>query len=506
MKQYFYLLVILFLASCSNNKVANYESINSDIIPKPISVEITEGSFVLDKNTSFVADPSMRNSAMFLHGFIAKGFGLDFGETKTGNTIEFVLDTNITDNEAYKILIQQHNIEIRANGDKGAFFAVQTMKQLLPASFENLSFHKKSVSLPLLRIIDSPRYKYRGFMLDVSRHFFTVKELKRVIDLLAIYKINTLHLHLSDDQGWRIEIKSWPNLTAYGSKSSVKNEKGGFYTQLDYIDIQNYALKRHIEVIPEIDMPGHTNAALASYPELNCNGKVPALYSGTEVGFSSFCVDKEITYTFVDDVLRELSEITIGRYIHIGGDESKSTDEDDYIVFINNVRKMVKSHGKIPIGWDEIANADIEDGAIVQYWGDVENVQLAASKNAHIIMSPADRIYLDIKYNDSTKLGLRWSGLNDVQDAYSWKVDSLVSGVSGDNIIGVEAPLWTETIVNGYDIEYMVFPRIVGVAEIAWSQEKDINWQDYKVRLSKQKSRFEAYGINYYKSEKVDWK
>ena len=485
--------------------MASYKSTNIDIIPKPISVEITEGSFVLDKNTSFTVDSSMRNSAMFLQAFLAKGFGLDFGETKTGNTIKFVLDSSIIDNEAYEILIKQHSIEIRANGDKGAFFAVQSFKQLLPASFVNMTFHNESVSLPLLRITDSPRYKYRGFMLDVSRHFFSVDEVKRLIDLLAIYKINTLHLHLSDDQGWRIEIKSWPNLTAYGSKSSVNNEKGGFYTQQDYIDIQNYALIRHIEVIPEIDMPGHTNAALASYPELNCDGKAPELYTGIEVGFSSFCVDKDITYTFIDDVLRELSEITIGRYIHIGGDESKSTDKDDYIVFINKVRKMVKSHGKIPIGWDEIANADIENGAIVQYWGDVENVQLAARKNAQIIMSPADRIYLDIKYNDSTKLGLRWAGLNDVQDAYSWKVDSLVSRVSGDNIIGVEAPLWTETIINDDNIEYMVFPRIVGVAEIAWSQEKDINWQDYRIRLSKQKSRFEALGVNYYKSEKVKW-
>ncbi len=205
-----------------------------------------------------------------------------------------------------------------------------------------------------------PKYGYRGAMLDVARHFFTVDEVKKYIDLLAMYKINKLHLHLSDDQGWRIEIKSWPNLTNYGGSTEVGGGPGGFYTQEEYIELVSYAQERFITIIPEIDLPGHTNAALASYPELNCNGKSPDLYTGTEVGFSTLCANKEITFQFLDDVIREISEITPGPYFHIGGDESHVTKEEDYITFINRSQDMVLKYGKKVMGWDEIQNADLK--------------------------------------------------------------------------------------------------------------------------------------------------
>ena len=227
--------------------------------------------------------------------------------------------------------------------------------------------------MPTGVIRDAPKYSYRGAMLDVSRHFFTVEEVKQYIDLLALYKINHLHLHLSDDQGWRIEIKSWPNLTEYGGRSEVGGMTGGFYTQEEYKDLVAYAQDRFITVVPEIDIPGHTNAALASYPELNCNGKTAELYTGIEVGFSTLCVDNEITFQFLDDVIREISAITPGEYFHIGGDESLSTNEEDYIVFIDKTQDIVEKYGKNVMGWDEIQSSNIKPNTIAQYWADADN-------------------------------------------------------------------------------------------------------------------------------------
>ena len=501
-------LIILFFGfiSCTTKEIVDYKPSSLDIIPIPNKVSKTQGYFEVNNKTSLVFDNALENSAHFLNKYIAKGLGYELSNNSKNNSIVFAIDTDIVGIESYRISIDKKNMLIESRNDIGAFYAVQTIRQLLPSSFENETYNKNKVKFDLLKIEDSPRYNYRGFMLDVARHFFSVDDVKHIIDLLTIYKINILHLHLTDDQGWRIEIKSWPNLTEYGSKSSVNNEKGGFYTQEEYIEIQNYALKNHITIIPEIDMPGHINAALSSYPKLNCDNKATEPYSGIKVGFSSLCIKKDITYQFVDDVIREISEITSGDYIHIGGDESRETKEDDYISFINKTRNIVKSYGKEPIGWDEIVDADIESNAMLQFWGKVKNVKLAAKKGAKIIMSPSDKIYLDIKYNDSTNLGLTWAGLNNVEDAYNWEVDSLIEGVGGENIVGIEAPLWTETIVTSDDIEYMLFPRVIGVAEIAWSKKENRNWEEYKKRLSKQKLRLDNLEINYYKSDLVDWK
>ena len=502
------LFTILFIGSCTETKVEELKYIPTeiDIIPRPIIMEVADGFFEINSNTKIIGNSEMMNSINILRAYLSKGLKENIGDNGVGNTIIFLTDDELNNDEAYRIEVGKDVLSIKASSDKGAFYAIQTLRQIIPAEMENSTCKTNSLEVPYYKIYDSPRYEYRGFMLDVARHFYTVAEVKRVIDLLTIYKINTLHMHLTDDQGWRIEIKSWPALTLYGSTSSVNSERHGFYTQDEFLEIQAYALKHHIELIPEIDMPGHTNAALASYPILNCNGEAPELYTGVEVGFSSLCVAKDTTYAFINDVLREIAAITTGRYIHIGGDESHSTATADYITFINRVRKMVRDNGKEPIGWDEIANAEIEEGAIVQYWGDVKNAQLAAKKKARIIMSPADRIYLDIKYNDSTKLGLKWAGFNDVKDAYDWKVDNLVEGVYGDMIMGIEAPLWTETITSVDDIEYMMFPRIIGVAEIAWSDGGGRNWENYKVRLAKQKLRLEKLGVNFYKSDLVEWK
>jgi len=342
-------------------------------------------------------------------------------------------------------------------------------------------------------------------MLDVARHFFSVDDVRRYIDFLAYYKMNMLHLHLSDDQGWRIEIKSWPKLTEYGSSTQVGGGKGGFYTQEQYSAIVDYAKECYITIVPEIDMPGHTNAALASYPELNCDGKAKPLYTGTEVGFSTLCINKEITYKFIDDVIRELAAITPGPYINIGGDESHSTKVSDYIPFMERVQDIVAKYGKSSIGWDEIALSVMRSNTIAQHWSNAENADKAVRQGAKLLMSPANKAYIDMQYDKTTKLGLHWAAYIEVDAAYNWDPASLVPGIGKEHIVGVEAPLWAETLTNIDEIEYMVFPRLPGIAEIGWTPVPSRSWDEYKTRLGKHGERFEAMEIYYYRSPLVTW-
>jgi len=348
-----------------------------------------------------------------------------------------------------------------------------------------------------------PRFDWRGAMLDVARHFFGVDDVKRYIDLISHYKMNRLHLHLSDDQGWRIEIHSWPRLTEIGGSTQVGGEKGGFYTQEQYKEIVAYARGRHVTIVPEIDTPGHTNAALASYAELNSSEEAPVLYEGTQVGLSTLWIKSEITYTFLNDVIGELATLTPTPYIHIGGDEARSTPEEDYKYFIKRVQEIVASHGKIAVGWSEIGEAELLPDTIAQIWipAGYEN---ARRQGAKMILSPASKIYLDMKYDTSSPLGLDWAGLVSVKDAYDWEPGSFMEGLEESDILGLEAPLWTETILTIKDIEYMAFPRLPGVAELAWST-KDRSWEEYRQRLAAHGKHMQVLEINYFRSPDVDW-
>ncbi len=274
-------------------------------------------------------------------------------------------------------------------------------------------------------------------------------QVQRYIDQIALYKVNYLHLHLSDDQGWRIAINSWPNLAIYGGATAVGGDPGGFYTQADYSAIVAYAAARYITIVPEIDMPGHTNAALASYAQLNCSGVAPPRYTGTAVGFSSLCVPLPLTYVFIDQVLGEIAALTPGPYLHIGGDEASSTTPADYRTFINQAQQIVAGHGKTVVGWHDIVNATPLPSTVAQYWGTTASnsaVVAAAANGTKVIMLSANLTYLDMKYRGSTKLGQRWAGFIDVDKAYSWDPGNYLSGVTGSAVLGVEAPLWTETI------------------------------------------------------------
>jgi hexosaminidase len=316
--------------------------------------------------------------------------------------------------------------------------------------------------------------------------------------------MNSQHLHHADDQGWRIEIKKWPDLTAKGGRSEVGGTPGGFYTQDQYRELVAYAADRFITIVPEIDMPGHTNAALSSYAELNCDGVAPRVFTGTEVGFSALCVDKEITYRFIDEVVGEIAALTPGPYFHMGGDEVKTLKPEQYRAFVERVQTIVQKHGKQMIGWDEIAVASLLPTSIVQHWR--PDAKEGMSGAPRLIMSPANRVYLDMKYDADTALGLRWAGLVPLQTAYDWDPLTLVPGVRPDTILGVEAPLWSETLANMRDVEFMALPRLAIVAELAWKHSRDQHgWSQFRTRLGAQAPRWQAMGINFYRAPEIDW-
>jgi len=505
------------------------------IIPQPQRVASTGNKFLITESTGIAIEPGseeLRSIANYLANKLRPSTGYNLSVSPRANQTAagtILITTSGADallgEEGYELTITEDQVKLAAPQAAGLFRGIQTIRQLLPPAVER-NAQQKHVDwhLPTGTIRDYPNYPWRGMMLDVSRHFFSVEEVKRLLDLMAYYKLNVFHWSLTNDQGWRIEIKSWPKLTSYGGSTQVGGGKGGFYTQEDYKEVVRYAQERYITVVPEIDMPGHTNAALASYPELNCSEqtiklnpgnevkrKVPGLYTGIEVGFSTLCTSKEITYEFVDDVMGELAAMTPGPYIHIGGDESHATRKEDYIPFVKRVQEIVVRHGKKVVGWDEIATSALVPDAMAQVWADPKNGKLAIAQGGKVIMSPARKAYLDMSYDSTTKLGLHWAAYIEVDSAYAWEPTTYAQGIKRENIYGIESALWSETIQTRADIDYMVFPRLPGYAEIGWSATADgkpgsRNWEEYKGRLASHGPRFKAMGINFYQSKLVPWK
>ena len=508
------LSVSILVTSCNSKADEAPVSPFDALIPMPVSLKKDTGAFVLNEKTKILTDttPAVQKLATQFAEQLKPSLGFQMEVATAGandsNAIKLELHASEISlgKEGYNLSVSGKGVKITAADVAGLFYGLQTVRQLLPHSIESSTAAKGPWTIPATTISDKPEYAYRGSMLDVARHFFEVGDVKRYIDLISFYKMNTLHLHLSDDQGWRIEIKSWPNLTAIGGSTEVGGEKGGFYTQEQYKELVQYAADRFITIIPEIDMPGHTNAALASYPELNCNDTATKLYTGTEVGFSSLCTNKEVTYKFLDDVIREIASLTPGQYIHIGGDESHATKKEDYIPFMEKVQAIVKKHNKLAIGWDEIALSKIEPNTVAQYWADANNSTEAVKKGAKIIMSPARKIYLDMQYDSTSRIGLHWAAYIEVDSAYIWDPAILEPGIKRENILGIEAALWSETVTNMDDIEYLVFPRLPGYAEIGWSPAAQRDWKEYRVRLGNHGARMKAMQIGYYPSKKVDWK
>lgn len=531
-RSYLLMAGIVCLFSCKDSRPASTEARQrfESIIPKPVSATMTGGTFSLTGDTKILVNGSSKEAADvagFLVEKLKPATGFDFQvspgeETARKGAIFLTLEGADTDlgAEGYELTVEEDGVKIVAMTPAGLFWGVQTLRQLLPEAIEQSGAVAHGAwEVATGTIKDSPEYGWRGSMLDVARHFFSVEDVKHYIDMISLYKINTLHLHLSDDQGWRIQIDSWPNLTQVGSRNSVGGGKGGFYTKEQYAVIVDYAARHFITIIPEIDMPGHINAALVSYRELlpgpairrepggpEANKPTPGVvHTGIEVGFSTLDIKKDVTFKFVNDVVRELAEMTPGPYLHIGGDEAAVTKKPDYIAFINRFKEIVKANNKKMIGWEEIAQADIDSTIIVQYWSSKEHAREAAEKGAKMIFSPAQKVYLDMQYDSTTKLGLHWAAYIEVDSSYMWDPATFTHDIGRDQILGVEAPLWSETLVTMDDVEYMLFPRLPGVAEVGWTAAGDRDWNEYKTRLANHSKRWEVMDINFYRSPKVAW-
>jgi hexosaminidase len=485
---------------------------SSPVVPAPESMVAAGEPFVLDGSTRVSAQGDATAVAEYLVAALRVPTGLPLAvtpEPATHGAISLRLDGE-TDlgAEGYHLDITAESVRIHAHESAGLFRGVQTLRQLLPAVVEHDTVQAGPWRLPGVRIVDRPRFSWRGAMLDVARHFFTVDEVKRFIDLAVLYKINIIHLHLTDDQGWRIAIGSRPELTGIGASTEVGGGRGGFYTKADYRDIVEYAGRRYVTVVPEIDVPGHTNAALASYPELNCDGLAPEPFTGTQVGFSALCLDLPPTYAFLEEVFGEVAAMTPGPFVHVGGDEARTIPEHEYAAFASWIQKLVASTGKSVVGWQELAIGELEPGTVVQYWNPGEGparVVEAIGTGARVILSPADRVYLDMKYDARTAIGNDWAGYVDVRDAYEWDPATIIDGVTAADVLGVEAALWTETVADIDQVEFMTIPRLPAIAEVAWSAADRREWRDFRRRLAAHAPRWQAMGVNFHHSAQVPW-
>jgi len=482
------------------------------LVPAPAAMTLTGGApFSVARTTAIVADPGNPEVSAIADMLAAQlrrptSFAFAIGPTAGPGAIVLRLggDASLGE-EGYSLSVTSDSVRLIANRPAGLFHGIQTIRQLLPADVESdMGSERSQWEIPALTITDTPRFAWRGAMLDVARHFFTVDEVGQFIDLLALYKMNVLHLHLADDQGWRIQLNSRPKLTSMGSLTQVGGGRGGFFTQQDYQDIIKYAAARYILIVPEIDMPSHINAALIGYPEIACSQRSPALYSGTDVGWSALCVDKEETYAFVDDVVREISGMTPGPYFHIGGDEVHSLSKEQYIKFVERAQSIVNKYGKRMIGWEEIAQARLTPTTIAQQWKS-DSTAAAMAQGIKLILSPSQKIYLDMKYTPATTLGLHWAAYVEVRDAYDWDPATFMKGVAEQNIVGVEAPFWSETLRNIGAVTYLALPRLPAVAEIGWTPQANRSWESFRSRIVTHEPRWTFLGFNYYRSPQLPW-
>ncbi|MBM7490263.1 hexosaminidase [Micromonospora luteifusca] len=489
----------------------------TDVVPAPQQVQPdpTE-DWVLPAEAVIVAtaDPAALAVAAHLAELLrpATGYPLPVADTTTpdpADGIALVLDeTDDLGAEGYRLDITTNGVRVTAGTATGLFYGVQTLRQLLPPAIESPVPVSEHWALPGGSITDAPRFPYRGAMLDVARHFFAVEDVLRVIEHLARYKLNHLHLHLTDDQGWRIAVDSWPKLTGVGATTEVGGGPGGHYTKADYRRIVSYAAARHITVVPEIDLPGHTNSALVAYPELAPDKIAPPPYTGTEVGFSYVDPADERTYDFIADVLGEVAALTPGPWLHIGGDEAFKVKGEVYTGFVERAQRIVAGLGKTVVGWHQLAPAGHLDGRVLQWWGtngEDPTTADAVRRGARLILSPGNHAYLDMKYAPDTPIGHDWAGLIDVRKAYDWDPGTHLADVPAEAVLGVEAPLWTESVTSLADIELLLLPRLPAIAELGWSPRATHDWAGFRDRLAAHGPRWARAGTTFHRAPEIPW-
>lgn len=521
------------IIACSDGKT---EKGDYGIIPLPQEVTLSNAApFILKPSTQIVfpeGNEQMKLTAEFLSSYIEEltGYAPEITTSgKGGKVIHLSLDKSITQPEGYRLTITPEGIELTGSSEAGVFYGVQTLRKSIPAFAEG-----KNIELPAATIHDYPRFKYRGMMLDVSRHFFPVDSVKRYIDILALHNINTFHWHLSDDQGWRVEIKKYPKLTETGSKRTETvigrnsgnydgKPYGGFYTQDEIREVIAYAQKRFITIIPEIDLPGHQQAALASYPELGCTGGPYEVWRQWGVSENVICAGNEQSMQFLEDVLGEIIELFPSEYIHIGGDEcpkirwescpkcqarikaeglksdsghSKEERLQSYV--ISRMEKFVESKGRHIIGWDEILEGGLAPNATVMSWRGVEGGIEAAKQKHNVIMAPNTFLYFDYYQSSDTENDpLAIGGYIPLEKVYSFEPTAGISDEDKKYVIGTQANLWTEYIPTFSQVEYMVMPRIAALSEIQWTEPAKKDYQTFLPRLVRMTQLYDRLGYNY---------
>ncbi len=493
-------------------------------------VVVNNGYFALTESTKLRADAGFENSSSFFRDYLRKFYMLDItpGESpREGSGLETIISlrrSQASDNSnAYTLLVSPRKIEIRSGSDTGIFYGIQTLLQLLPV--EKTAEKAGVLLIPSVEVTDAPRFNYRGIHLDVARHFFDTAYLKKFIDLLALHKFNKFHWHLTDDQGWRMEVNKYPNLTVTGScrdqtllgrfGSDIYDGKShcGFYTIEEMKGLVNYAASRYITIIPEIDMPGHTTAALASYPFLGCT-KGPYKVSQTwGVHKEVMCAGNDSTYAFIKEVLKEVAGIFPSTLIHIGGDEvpkdrwkacpvcqacmkNEGLKNEDELqsYFINRVNSLVKELGKTMIGWDEILEGKDVPGTVIMNWRGRKFAEEALRLGHPVIFSPDNPMYLNFQQSrneDSVTQG----GYNPLENVYDY--DPIKPNTSNELVLGMQANLWTEYISNTAKLEYMALPRLSAVAEAAWSSNAVKDFSHFEKRLPEMMARYRMWGFNF---------
>jgi hexosaminidase len=508
-----------------------------NLVPVPAKIKINPGQFVIRSNTALVLssdNQEMKNAVAVLNGLLNRtaGFRLQITDVPaTSNAIVCKLNPSISNSEGYKLSVQKDLIVLEAKTPNGIFYGMQTLRQLLPFQIERPYSSNVAWTVPCVEIEDEPRFVYRGMHLDVSRHFMPKEFVMKFIDMMAFHKMNTFHWHLTDDQGWRIEIKKYPKLTQTGAfrnrtlegrytspeKRKWDNTRyGGFYTQDEIKEVIEYAKKRFVTIIPEIEMPGHAIAALTAYPELSCTGG-PFEVEGLWGVFNDIYCPKEETFTFLQNVLSEVIDLFPSEYIHIGGDEAPKLrwqncahcqalikqeglkDEHELqSYFIKRIEKFVESKGKRIIGWDEILEGGLAPNATVMSWRGEDGGIEAAKQNHDVIMTPTSYAYLDYYQADPKTQPWSIGGFVPLWKVYSYNpVPSVLTPTEAKHILGFQGNIWTEYIATTDHLEFMAFPRGAAVAEVGWSPEAKRNYPDFKQRMIQLFKRYDGIGWNY---------
>lgn len=514
-------------ARADGEKPNNQKRIN--MIPIPAHVQTKDGAFTFKKKCEIYIDadnPALRRIARHLAGYLSEYASIEsvIVEAKGGAPAAgaIVITTHNADKdlgeEGYDVSIAADGVTLRGPSARGLFWGVQTLRQLLLSHFAETG-GAKAVSLSALHVIDRPRYKWRGMHLDVGRHFMPTEFVKRYIDLLALHKMNTFHWHLTEDQGWRIEIKKYPKLMSIASVRMEDDEKyGGYYTQDEFGEVVAYAAQRFIDVVPEIEMPGHTKAALAAYPELSCTGGPFEVPHKSGIYEDVYCAGNEKTFEFLEGVIDEVAALFPNKYVHIGGDECPkvrwkecpkcqkrikdnhlSNEDELQSYFIKRISRILDAKKKRLVGWDEILEGGLAKDATVMSWRGTQGGIAAARQGHDVVMCPTSHCYFDYRQSDAPdETGPNWAPVLALEKVYTFEpTPKELSPTEALHVLGGQGNVWTERMPTPKVVEYMAYPRACALAEVLWSPKDRRDWPDFERRLTEHLKRLDVLKVHY---------